>query len=65
MLKKTISFLLVITILLHLTPALLANTDASSLYNDADWENLLDRYQKFFAGDDSVDWTDSEIQRID
>ena len=63
MFKRLMSLLLLGTMLLSLLPALPLGAQAAG-YTTADWDALRNNWKVSICGDDSVDWSDPEIQKI-
>ncbi|MBE6984647.1 MAG: hypothetical protein E7434_03360, partial [Ruminococcaceae bacterium] len=62
--QKGLSLLLLFCMLAQFIPTFATKTHAATTYTDADWEALIYNYQDSLFGDENVDWTDSEIQKI-
>ena len=63
MLKRILSLLLIAAMLLPMLPQLGLKADAAT-YTTADWNELRNNWKVASCGDDSVDWSDPEIQKI-
>ncbi len=63
MIKKLILYFVIVSVCITLVPVLSWKVNAAT-YTDGDWEELLRHYRESFCGNDSVDWDDSEIQKI-
>ena len=63
MFKKLFTFLLLTSLFLSVFSIVSPSANGAS-YSTADWEALIHNYKTSICGDDSVDWSDPEIQRI-
>jgi len=63
MIKRLLCVLLFLTLLLPVMQQILPSAQAAT-YTTADWNALRNNYKVSICGDDTVDWTDPEIQRI-
>jgi hypothetical protein len=63
LLKKTLSFCLLIAMLLQFFPVLSLRAEGAS-YTTSDWTALINNYKRELCGDSSVDYTDPDVQAI-
>ena len=63
MLKKVLCLFLLLSLLLPVMQQILPSAQAAT-YTTADWDALRNNYKVSICGDDTVDWTDPEIQKI-
>ena len=63
MLKRGLSLLLLLAILLSAVPVMSPVAEAAS-YTTADWNALITNYKRVLCGDSSVDWEDSVVRDI-
>ncbi len=63
MMKRILSMTLLVAMLLTLLPAMYFEVLAAT-YTTADWNALRNNWKISICGDDTVDWSDSEIQKI-
>ncbi|MBR6825951.1 MAG: hypothetical protein IKM59_05315 [Oscillospiraceae bacterium] len=63
MIKRIISLALIVVMLVGILPQQVLVADAAS-YTTADWNELRNNWKVASCGDDTVDWSDPEIQKI-
>jgi len=63
MMKRCLSILLLIAIVVSLLPAICFEA-LGATYATADWDALRNNWKVSICGDDTVDWSDPEIQKI-
>ncbi|MBP3413284.1 MAG: hypothetical protein J6K89_08490 [Oscillospiraceae bacterium] len=61
--KRMVCVFLLCALLFQLVPYTVPKARAAR-YTDAQWQELLDKWQRYLCGDESVDWEDPEIRKI-